>query len=122
MRFDDAGLYDDLLHATDDALHAIDFGIVALDEDHRTVFYNHAESALSGVSSERVLGRHFFSEVAPCTNNFMVAQRFEQESALDATIDYVFTLRMKPTAVRLRMLRRPGAARQFLLVQRIVHA
>jgi photoactive yellow protein len=73
---------------------------------------------LSGLTPSRVVGRLFFSEVAPCTNNFMVAFRFEQEPELDSTIDYVFTLKMSPTPVRLRLLRRPDAPRRFLVVQR----
>jgi len=118
MKFESADVYDELLAASDVELGDVDFGVIGLGHDHRVVFYNRAESALSGLSAERVIGRHFFTEVAPCTNNFMVAHRFETEESLDATIDYVFTLRMKPTPVRLRLLRRAVASRQFLLVQR----
>jgi photoactive yellow protein len=118
MKFDDELLYDELNASSDADLDDTDFGVVGLDDEHRVVFYNRAESALSGLSAERVVGRHFFTEVAPCTNNFMVAYRFETEEELDATIEYVFTLRMTPTPVRLRLLRRPGATRRFLLVQR----
>ena len=117
MDFDDADLYDQLLSAADDALQDTTFGVVAMDADHRVVMYNRTESSHAGLSPERVVGRHFFSEVAPCTNNFIVATRFETDGDLDETIDYVFTLRMKPTPVRLRLLRRPDAARRFLLVQ-----
>ncbi len=117
MDIDDTDVLDQLLAADDDTLDGLPFGVIGMDDDHRVVLYNRAESALSGLSPERVLGRHFFSEVAPCTNNFMVAHRFEAEEELDADVDYVFTLRMKPTPVRLRLLRRAGAARQFLLVQ-----
>lgn len=45
-------------------------------------------------------------------NNFMVAHRFEEAAEnglpLDATIDYVLTLRMRPQRVQLRLLARPG--------------
>lgn len=118
MRFDDQNVYDALLTSSDEALDEADFGIVGVDLDHRVVAYNTAESSLSGLSPDRVIGRHFFTEVAPCTNNFMVAHRFETEDVLDATIDYVFTLRMTPTPVTLRLLRRPDAIRRFLLVQK----
>lgn len=100
------------------AFDALSFGVIAMAFDGTVVAYNAAESALSGLTSARVIGRHFFSAVAPCTNNFMVAHRFETESDLDETIDYVFTLRMMPTPVRLRLLKRPGAARMYLLVER----
>jgi hypothetical protein len=55
-------------------------------------------------------------------NNFMVAQRFADARAegapLDDTINYVLTLRMRPTKVRLRLLYQPGAALAYVLVQR----
>jgi hypothetical protein len=38
------------------------------------------------------------------------------EPDLDDTIDYVFTFRMAPTPVRLRMLARAGAGHQYLVV------
>jgi photoactive yellow protein len=117
VEFDEVDLYDELMSSSDAQLQDTAFGVIALDADHRVVMYNKTESTLSGLSPDRVVGRHFFSEVAPCTNNYMVAHRFETEAVLDATIDYVFTLRMKPTPVRLRLLARPNAARRFLLVQ-----
>jgi hypothetical protein len=55
-------------------------------------------------------------------NNFMVAQRFEDAeddgTVLDATIDYVLTLRMRPVKVALRLLAAPGSAIRYVLVQR----
>jgi hypothetical protein len=45
-----------------------------------------------------------------------VAFRFENEPVLDAIIDYVFTFRMKPTAVKLRLLRQNGR-RMYLAVE-----
>jgi photoactive yellow protein len=118
VTFDDDEAYEWLLAASESTIDDAGFGVIAMDHEHRVVFYNRFESSLSGLSSERVVGRHFFSEIAPCTNNFMVAHRFETEDVLDATIDYVFTLRMTPTPVRLRLLSRPGAERRFLLVDR----
>ncbi|WP_374444016.1 PAS domain-containing protein [Stella sp.] len=104
--------------ATPEACDQLSFGLIAMDRTGVVTSYNAAESRLSGLSPGRVVGRHFFSAVAPCTNNFMVAGRFETEAALDETIDYVFTLRMAPTAVRLRMLKPPGGDRMYLLVER----
>ena len=57
-------------------------------------------------------------------NNYLVAQRFEDAStddtALDATIDYVFTLRMRPSKVKLRLLSSPARAMRYVLVHRSV--
>ena len=51
-------------------------------------------------------------------NNFMVAQRFEDEAEIDDVIDYVLTLRMRPTPVRLRLLKSAAASRRYILIQR----
>lgn len=97
---------------------AVSFGAIAIDREHRAVAYNAVESRAAGLSPERVLGKPFFSEVAPCMNNFMVAQRFADTDTLDETIDYVLTLRMRPTRVRMRLLREPGAACGWILIER----
>lgn len=51
-------------------------------------------------------------------NNFMVAQRFLDEPEIDATIDFVLTLRMRPTPVKLRLLQSKAVALHFILIHR----
>jgi hypothetical protein len=55
-------------------------------------------------------------------NNFMVAQRLqdalETGAALDESLDYVFTLRMRPVKVKLRLLAAPALAYRYVVVQR----
>jgi photoactive yellow protein len=117
MHFNDPRAHDALLNMDAEALDKLEFGVVGLDSQHITVFYNRHESRLSGLSPERVLGKHFFSEVAPCTNNYLVALRYEEEDELDECVDYVFTLRMKPRAVELRLLKNGAGKTQYLLVR-----
>lgn len=109
----------EMLEASDDAsLDRLGFGVIGMSLAGVVERYNAVESELAGLSAAKVLGKHFFTEVAPCTNNFLVAQRFDDEPRLDATLPYVFTLRMRPTRVELRLLKAPGAARQYILVRR----
>ena len=115
--FDAPDLLDALTTFDAPALDALPFGVVGMDAAGTVVEYNAYESRRAGISRDRVIGRHFFSEVAPCTNNYLVATRFEEEPALDAVIPYVFTLRMRPTPVELRLLRAPGAGRMYVLVR-----
>jgi len=117
IAFASTDLMDQLEAADDPTLDALPFGVIAMSLDGVVTSYNQAESQLSGLTRESVIGRHFFSSVAPCTNNYLVAHRFESEPMLDAVIDYVFTLFMKPTAVRLRLLKDPGARRMYLAVE-----
>ena len=99
-------------------LNELLFGVIGFDADGVVRTYSAAESRMAGLSPDRVVGKHFFTAVAPCMNNFLVAQRFEDEAELDATIDYVLTLRMRPTPVKLRLLKSAGVSERYVLVQR----
>lgn len=113
-----------LLVAMDDAaLDALNFGVIGFDIDGRVRRYNTFESKAAGLGVERVLHQDLFTVVAPCLNNFMVAQRFadarETGMPLDDTINYVLTLRMRPTKVKLRLLSDPMSELAYVLVQRV---
>lgn len=117
MEFDHPDLLALLEGLPDEALDGLTFGVIGLAPDARVERYNAFECKLSGLSPPRVLGRNFFTEVAPCTNNFMVSHRFEENAALDESLPYVFTLRMRPRKVELRLLKSPAARHAYILVR-----
>ena len=122
LAFDQPNLLGPLEGLDDSALDNLDFGVIGFDAQTAVRRYNAAESKLAGLAPHRVLGNPLFTTVAPCMNNFLVAQRFEDAAAsatpLDATLDYVFTLRMRPTKVRLRLLASPAPGLRYVLVNR----
>jgi photoactive yellow protein len=122
LTFDQADLGLQLAPLTDAELDTLDFGVIGFDADTSVCRYNAFESQAAGLSPQRVLNQSLFTNVAPCMNNFMVAQRFEdaaeQGVLLDVTIDYVLTLRMRPVKVALRLIAVPGAAVRYVLVRR----
>lgn len=103
-------------------LDTLDFGAIRFNGDCIVDRYNAFESQAAGLTPDRVLGLHLFDLVAPCMNNALVAQRFEraqQEGVpLDDIIDYVLTLRMRPTKVKLRLLSDVGSDLRYVLIQR----
>jgi photoactive yellow protein len=109
---------DELLALDGEHLNAVPFGVIGFAQDAVITVYNETEAKNAGLRRERVVGKHFFEEIAPCMNNFMVAQRFADEEELDHTIPYVLTLRMRPTPVRLRLLKATGHATRFVLIER----
>ncbi len=115
--FQDVGV-DDLEAMSTEALDRLPFGVIGFAPDTTVTHYNATESRLAGLPADSVLGEAYFQNVAQCMNNFMVAQRFEDEPELDATLDYVLTLRMRPTPVKLRLLKTPTTTTSFILVQR----
>jgi photoactive yellow protein len=115
-------LHASLAQLAADDLDRLDFGVIGFDDDTNVCQYNRTESEAAGLTLPRVLGQPLFTNVAPCLNNFMVAQRFEDAqddgTVLDDTIDYVLTLRMRPVKVALRLLAAPDRAIRYVLVQR----
>ena len=105
-----------LEESTSAELDALDFGVIGFDRDEMVVRYNRSEAERSGLSVDRVVGKHLFEQVAPCTNNYMIAERFRTEAELDDELDYVFTLRMKPTPVHLRLLADPATDTRYMIV------
>ena len=77
LNFTDPGLIMALHTATDATLDTLDFGVIGMDSLGLVRRYNRFESEAAGLSRERVVGQPLFTVVAPCMNNFMIAQRFE---------------------------------------------
>jgi len=122
LEFSQPEILEQLLALNAGELDTLDFGVIGMAADTVVCDYNALESKMAGLSKERVIGHPLFTSVAPCMNNFMVAQRFEDtaaaDQALDLTLDYVLTLRMRPVKVKLRLLASPRADRRFVLVNR----
>ena len=119
--FDDPALSSRLESMSSEELDALEFGVIGFDANENVTRYNSTESRLAGLSPERVLGHGLFTVVAPCMNNFLVAQRFQdaaaQDETLDVSIDYVFTLRMRPRKVKLRLLSSVGSTNRYVVVR-----
>ena len=108
----------DLNEMTPEQLDALPFGVVGLSREGIVESYNATESRLAGLPAATVIGSPFFLSVAQCMNNYLVAQRFEEEADLDVLLPYVLTFRMRPTPVKLRLLKSEAASRAYVLIQR----
>ncbi len=89
-----------------EAFDALPFGAIKLSPDGTIERYNAMEATISGRKSEDVIGKNFFTEVAPCTNVQEFAGRFREgveTGSLNAVFPYHFDFRMKPTDVWIRL-------------------
>jgi photoactive yellow protein len=122
ITFDQPDLAATLDALSDAQLDELSFGVIGMDADTAVRRYNAFESKAAGLSPQRVLTHALFTVVAPCMNNFLVAQRFDEAletgEPLDTTIDYVLTLRMRPTKVKRRLRAPVGSAMRYVLVYR----
>ncbi len=107
---------------TEGELNTLNFGVIGFDKEGLVKVYNAYESKVAGLSLESVIDSDLFNNVAPCMNNFMVAQKFEDalesSSQLDHIMDYVLTLKMKPTRVKLRLLSNPQLLYSYVVILR----
>jgi photoactive yellow protein len=59
-------------------LERLPYGLIVLDTEGNVLFYNETESKLAGFARERVLGKNFFREVAPCARVQAFEGRFKE--------------------------------------------
>lgn len=114
---------DNHLAQMDDAqLDNLAFGAILLDGAGTIVSYNAAEGEITGRDPQAVIGRNFFDEVAPCTNDASFYGRFREGVAsgeLNALFQYTFDYQMRPTRVRVQMKKAQETDRYWVLVQRV---
>lgn len=83
-------------------LDELPFGAIRLDKQGKVLSYNMTESKLTGRDPKRVIGRNFFTDVAPCTNVQGFAGRFREGVAkgdMHVIFPYRFDFQMAPRDV-----------------------
>ncbi len=75
---------------TDEQRDALSFGAIGLDRDGTVRTYSNKERALSGNLKKPVIGKTFFTDIAPCMNNGYFLGRIEKARAA-GTLDISFT-------------------------------
>ena len=97
---------DQLSSMTPEELDSLPFGVIELSADAKILKYNETEAAISGRDPKRVIGRNFFTEVAPCTAVKEFYGRFLdliEHRAINFQFDFVFNFD-PPTKVQITML------------------
>lgn len=86
-------------------LDELPFGVIVLAGDGTVLAYNRAEEELAGRRSQDVIGRNFFTEVAPCTS----VQAFQGQFAAfcqgpEPSRTFQFTFRFPAGPVKVQIL------------------
>lgn len=102
----DALTVDAVSTMTPEDWNEVAFGVIELDQDMIVRTYNRAESSLAQRDPAATLGRHFFTDVAPCTDNPGFRGRLEALShGGDLRFDFEFAFAWGARRVRVRALR-----------------
>jgi len=112
----------DVFELSEAEIDTLPFGLIAVDPDGNIEQYNAYESRLARLSKERVIGRNFFLDVAPCTavQEFMGRfQRFVKEDGDGAeSFDYVFPFSFGRQHVNITFMRSSRTRQINILVNR----
>ncbi len=98
------------------------FGVIMLDKAGNILQYNSAEGAITGRDPKEVIGKNFFTDVAPCTKTDEFYGRFKRGVAagdLNVMFEYTFDYKMAPTRVRVHMKTAPLGDKYWVLVKRL---
>ena len=99
------------------------FGYIALTRDGTILRYNRYEASLSRLDPRSVIGKNFFSEVAPCTQVKEFEGKFRAFANRDSgpamlSFDFVFAFRHGLQNVRIGMVRSPANDEVIMTVNR----
>lgn len=112
----------ELFELSEREIDDLPFGLIAVDHEGTIEQYNAYESRLARLAKERVIGRNFFRDVAPCTavQDFQGRfQRFVQEGGDGAeSFDYVFPFTFGRQHVNITFLRSGKSKQVKILVNR----
>ena len=100
----------DLLAAADsmtaDELDQLPYGMIQLDPNGRIMKFNAVESRLASLPQHQQIGKHFFTEVAPCTKVQQFYGRFKEGvllEELDTSFQFHFAFKQNPRDVTVRL-------------------
>lgn len=81
------------------------FGAIQLDANGVIQQYNETEGAITGRSPKQVIGKNFFTDVAPCTNTPKFKGAFDKvvKDRGSVMLEYTFDYQMAPTKVKVHM-------------------
>lgn len=103
-------------------LDALPVGVIQLDRHGTVLLYNDTESSLARFDPAEVVGRNFFTEIAPCTAMRDFQGRFQEgveRGDLDATFGYQFRFADDRTKdVTITLSYRPHSDRVWVVVER----
>jgi photoactive yellow protein len=100
----------DLLAVADsmsgEELDQLPYGMIQLDANGRILKFNAVESRLASLPQQQQIGKHFFTEVAPCTKVQDFYGRFKEgvlREELDSSFQFHFAFKQNPRDVTVRL-------------------
>ncbi len=101
-------------------LDSLPYGVIQLDAIGTVLHYNAFEAGLSGLTKQKVVGKNFFKEIAPCTDLQQFHGRFQEgvaASELHCTFRFHFAFKERPCDVTVTLFYNDRDKTVWVLVQ-----
>jgi photoactive yellow protein len=101
-------------------LDSLPYGVIQLGPEGDILRYNAFESGLSGLTRQKVVGKNFFKQVAPCTDVQQFYGRFRDgvaAGALHCTFRFYFAFKENPRDVTVTLFYNDRDKTIWVLVQ-----
>lgn len=112
----------ELFDLDEDQIDSLPFGLISVDVAGNIEQYNSYESKLARLPKERVLGRNFFRDVAPCTAVQDFQGRFErfvaQSGSGAESFDFLFRFAFGSQMVKITFVRSEKTKQVKIIVNR----
>ena len=106
-----------------DEVDALPFGAIVIDASGTIIRYNQFEARLSNLDANRVIGKNFFRDIAPCTAVSAFEGRMRDfvasEERYSVTFDYRFTFAHGPVDVEISFMKLPADGTILIAVDRV---
>ncbi|MGF1544577.1 MAG: photoactive yellow protein [Parvularculaceae bacterium] len=113
---------DNILQKEPHRAEYLPFGAILLDRQGKILKYNKAEGLIAGRDPDDVLGKNFFSDIAPCAKGkrfhgeFL---KFYKTGEINTMFDYEFEYKMKPVKVRIHLKAAQDGQSCWMFVKRL---
>lgn len=110
-----------LAKMSDADVNNLSFGAIKLDGTGKILFYNDTEGKITGRNPKDMIGKNFFTEVAPCTKRpefYGVFQEGVASGNLDTLFEYTFDYKMNPVKVKVHMKTAMNKDGYWIIVKR----
>lgn len=122
VKFGSNDIENKLASMNDSQLNDVAFGAIQLDGKGKIIQYNAAEGDITGRDPSKVIGKNFFTEVAPCTDSKEFKGKFDEgvkTGNLNTMFEYTFDYEMKPTKVKVHMKKALSGDSYWVFVKRL---
>ncbi len=122
LEFGSADIENDMARLSPSDIDSLPFGTIQLDHAGKILQFNVMEGRITGRDPRTMVGKNFFTDVAPCANTPTFKGAFDKgvkAGNLNVMFDYTFDYVMTPTRVKVHMKKAVAGDGYWVFIKRL---